>query len=450
MNILSVKLKLTLWITTLMLFLVSVILAVMVYITSMVVTENTYNLLSSTTRQNLTGISIENGKLVFSENFNFTYNGVYTLIYSDANALLAGQPPINFPENITFENGVTKEVETTDGGYYILDFWLHFNWEDGVWVRGVVTKPDVADIIDDIKSIALILLPMAILIGGIGAYLLAKSTFKPIDRIISAASAIGEGRDLSLRIGLPKGRDEISRLAQAFDNMFARLETSFEIEKQFTSDASHELRTPTAVILAQCNEAKQNYNSIEEYKQAIEVINRQASKMSALIQQLLQMTRLEQGTQLANFETQDLSEFVNIICSEQPDLPETMSLDLDIQDNIIAEFDIVLMSRLLQNLINNAIRYGNPNGYIKIKLWKQLQTIYLSVEDNGIGISQDKLQNIWKRFYQIDEARGSENGAGLGLTMVKQIANLHHGTVNVSSIEGKGSCFTFSFPESQP
>lgn len=446
MKFISVKLKLTIWITMLMSLLVSIVLLSMISITSRVVTENTCDLLSNTVRQNLVSISMQNGKLVFDENFNFTYNGVYTLIYSNSNALLAGQPPINFPENIQFENGITKEVESIDGEYYVLDFWLYFSWEDGVWIRGIVPKPDVADIIEDIKGIALVILPLTIIVGALGAYLLARKTFKPIDKIISAASAIGEGRDLSLRIDLPKGRDEISKLATAFDNMFARLEKSFETEKQFTSDASHELRTPTAVILAECNESI-NHNSIEEYKQSIDVINRQATKMSNLIKQLLQMTRIEQGTQVVNFETQDLSEFIYIICSEQPDLPKTMSLNLDIEDNIIAEFDIVLMSRLLQNLINNAITYGNPNGYIKIRLYKQLKTIYLSVEDNGIGMTNEQLQNIWKRFYQADASR--QNGAGLGLTMVKQIALLHHGDIKVISTKGKGSLFVFYFPEKQ-
>ena len=133
MKFLSVKLKLTLWITSLMFFLVSVVLLSMISITSNVVRENTLDLLSSTIRQNLVSVSMQNGKLIFDENFNFTYNGVYTLIYSDSNALLAGQPPINLPENIEFENGITKEVQSIDGEYYILDFWLYFGWEDGVW-----------------------------------------------------------------------------------------------------------------------------------------------------------------------------------------------------------------------------------------------------------------------------------------------------------------------------
>ena len=201
------------------------------------------------------------------------------VIYSDSGALLAGQLPLAFPEGTALENGAIRPVQGVDDSYYALDLWLPFGWQDGVWVRGILPAPDIADVLDDLVGIALLLLPLMVVVSGLGAYLLARSTFRPIGRIIQAAEAIGEGRDLSRRIGLPPGRDEISRLGQAFDNMFARLEASFESEKQFTSDASHELRTPTAVILAQCDYARKHAEDPAQYAQAIEVIERQAGKM---------------------------------------------------------------------------------------------------------------------------------------------------------------------------
>ena len=228
-------------------------------------------------------------------------------------------------------------------------------------------RPDIADVLDDLVGIALLLLPLMVVVSGLGAYLLARSTFRPIGRIIQAAEAIGEGRDLSRRIGLPPGRDEISRLGQAFDNMFARLEASFESEKQFTSDASHELRTPTAVILAQCDYARKHAEDPAQYAQAIEVIERQAGKMSVLISQLLQMTRLEQGTQRACFEQADLSSLVEVVCTEQPEFPKDITLQADIQPEVEACFDVTLISRLLQNLIDNAARYGKPVSYTHLR-----------------------------------------------------------------------------------
>lgn len=441
----SVKLRLTLWITLLMFLLTALVLVCMVAVSRDVVTENAYDQLTSVVQSNIGGISKENGSLTFAEGFSFTQNGVYTTVYSDAGALLAGQLPLGFPEGVAFENGISRPVEGENGDFYVLDLHLPFSWEDGVWVRGIIAAPDVADVLDDLTGIALLLLPLMVVISGVGAYLLARSTFRPIDRIINAAETIGEGRDLSRRIGLPPGRDEISRLGQAFDSMFARLETSFEAEKQFTSDASHELRTPTAVILAQCEDARRHAETPEQYAQAVEVIERQARRMSGLIAQLLQMTRLEQGTQRAAFEHADLSALTEVICEETPTADAV--LQTDIQPDIEADFDVTLVSRLLQNLLNNAVRYGG--GHIWVTLRRDGADAVLSVRDDGAGIPADLQDKIWQRFYQADTSRSGENGAGLGLPMVRQIAALHGGTVSLTSAPGKGSCFTFRFPTEQ-
>ena len=441
----SVKLRLTLWITLLMFLLTALVLVCMVAVSRDVVTENAYDQLTSVVQSNISGISKENGSLTFAEGFSFTQNGVYTTVYSDAGALLAGQLPLGFSEGVAFENGISRPVEGENGDFYVLDLHLPFSWEDGVWVRGIIAAPDVADVLDDLTGIALLLLPLMVVISGVGAYLLARSTFRPIDRIINAAETIGEGRDLSRRIGLPPGRDEISRLGQAFDSMFARLETSFEAEKQFTSDASHELRTPTAVILAQCEDARRHAETPEQYAQAVEVIERQARRMSGLIAQLLQMTRLEQGTQRAAFEHADLSALTEVICEETPTADAV--LQTDIQPDIEADFDVTLVSRLLQNLLNNAVRYGG--GHIWVTLRRDGADAVLSVRDDGAGIPADLQDKIWQRFYQADASRSGESGAGLGLPMVRQIAALHGGTVTLDSAPGKGSCFTFRFPTEQ-
>ena len=447
MKRLSVKQKLTIWITLLMLLLVTVVLAFLMAVSSSVVTGHSFEVLDSTLRGNLTGVSRgTDGALAFSEDFSFTQNGVYTLIYNADGALLAGQPPLSFPEGEPFENGHTRLAEGAGEGFYVLDFWLPFGHEDGVWVRGVTPAPDTADILGDLANVALLLLPLAVIVSGLGAYLLARSTFRPIDRMIRTVGEISEGRDLSRRIGLPPGRDEISRLGQAFDNMFARLETSFESEKQFTSDASHELRTPVAVILAQCEDARRHAQDPAQYTEAIDVIERQAGRMRDLIAQLLQMTRLEQGAQRANFEQADLSGLVEVLCEEQPALPHGVTIRADVQPGVEAWLDVTLISRLLQNLIDNAARYGRENGHIWVTLRRVEGEVLLSVRDDGIGIPADRLERIWQRFYQVETARGAGGGAGLGLTMVRQIAALHGGTVTVDSREGEGSCFTLRFP----
>lgn len=442
----SVKVKLTAWITALLLVLVAASLLFLMSVTSSVVTENAANLLETTVRTNLTGISrAEDGTLSMGEGFSFVRSGVYTLLYNESGALLAGQPPLDSPDGVAFESGSLRTVD----GYYLLDFWLPFSWDDGLWVRGILQIPEDTGVTEDLLEISLLLLLLMVAVGAVGAYLVVRSAFRPLDKIVAAAESIGEGRDLSRRIGLKPGHDEMSRLATAFDSMFARLERSFEAEKQFTSDASHELRTPIAVILAQCAESRHHHTE-EEHAQDMAVIDRQARKMQTLVQQLLQMTRLEQGTQRATLETADLSELVTVLCEEQPDLPVGTTLHTDIQPDVTAVFDVMLVSRLLQNLLNNAIRYGRKNGNIWVALRTLGGEILLSVRDDGPGIAPDQLDKIFTRFYQADPSRSGSNGTGLGLTMVRQIARLHGGDVTVESTLGKGSCFTFRFPAGLP
>lgn len=438
----SIKQKLTIWIALLMLLSVVLVLGILMSVSNSVVIDHTKSQLEITLRSKLPDISKENGKLVFAKGFSFVENGVYTIVYNERGALLAGQMPLSFPDGVAFENGVIHTV----GDYHVLDFRLPFGWSDSVWVRGVIPVVNTDDIVDAFRVVGLVLLPLMVIVSGTGAYLLSRSTVRPIDRIISAAEAIGEGRDLSRRIGLPPGRDEISRMGAAFDRMFARLETSFETEKQFTSDVSHELRTPIAVILAQCEETRLHTMTEEEYQKAFAVVERQAKRMSTMIGQLLQMTRLEQGTQRVVFEQADLSELVEVVCAEQPVSEKGIVLETDLQMDVEAWFDITLMSRLLQNLLNNATRYGRENGHIWVTLRRNGDEVTLAVRDDGIGIPANKLDKIWQRFYQADNARGAESGAGLGLTMVQQIALIHGGQVKVDSIEGAGSCFTLRFP----
>ncbi|MBS5164426.1 MAG: HAMP domain-containing histidine kinase [Butyricicoccus pullicaecorum] len=442
MKRLSTKQKLTIWIALLMLLSVALVLGILMFISNSVIMNHTMEQLESTLRGKLSGISKENGKLVFEKGFSFVENGVYTIIYSKSGALLAGQMPLSFPDGVAFQNGIAHTVS----GYHVLDFRLPLGWQDSIWVRGVIPVVDTEDIVGAFRVVGVILLPLMVIISATGAYLLSRSTFRPIDRIISAAEAIGEGRDLSRRIGLPAGRDEISRMGAAFDRMFARLETSFETEKQFTSDASHELRTPIAVILAQCEEAKLHALSQEEYAKAFDVVERQAKRMSTMIRQLLQMTRLEQGTQQVVLEEADLSELVAVVCTEQPVSEKGIVIETNLQPHVEAWFDVTLMSRLLQNLLNNAARYGRENGHIWVTLRKNGSEVTLAVRDDGIGIPSDKIDKVWQRFYQADNTRGAESGTGLGLTMVRQIAFLHGGQVTVDSIEGAGSCFTLRFP----
>ncbi len=231
--------------------------------------------------------------------------------------------------------------------------------------------------------------------------------------------------------------------------MLDRLEASFEAERQFTSDASHELRTPVSVILAQCEYAFENASGEEELYECIGAVQKQGYRMSRLIESLLAFARLEQNEEAFVPETTDLSLLVEQICEDQ--IPEKgISLDCNVEPGVKAEVDRTLFSRMFSNLLQNACRYGKENGFIEVSLSQDDHTIVLSVTDDGIGIAPEEIPKIWNRFYRVDKARSSRNeGLGLGLSMVRQIVEIHKGRVDVKSVLGVGSTFNVYMPKSQ-
>ena len=345
-----------------------------------------------------------------------------------------------------FVNGLTRPVDTDQGEYYVMDFWVPSGWESGVWVRGLLAVSEGNRTLYSLLLAAAIAMPGFILLAALGGYWLVRRAFRPLDAINATASAINEGRDLSARIGAMPGYGEFTQLAGNFDRMLERLERAFEAEKQFTADASHELRTPVTVILSACEYAEKYDETPEERQETLQTIHRQGKKMADLISQLLQMTRMDQGTEAAQLEQTDLTDLVRGLCGEQGELGRRLIPDL--QEGVTAQANRPLLSRLLQNLIDNAEKYGAPGGRIWVTLRREAGEIRLTVRDEGPGIPPDQQEKIWQRFYQVDPSRGGDRGAALGLAIVQQIARVHGGTMTLESSPGRGCAFTLHLPES--
>ena len=223
---------------------------------------------------------------------------------------------------------------------------------------------------------------------------------------------------------------------------------SEQLKREFVANVSHELRTPTTVILAACEDARKNAQTPADYQAALDVIDRQAHKMSALIRSMLEITRLDQGTQKVNWEYADLSDLVTVICDEQAMVARRgIRISCAAEPGIFIDMDVFLISRVVQNLLDNAFKFGVDGGWIHVALRRTAAGAELTVQDNGIGISQENLDKIWQSFYQADPSRQENAGLGLGLSMVQQIVTLHGGTVAVTSAPGHGTTFTVTLPE---
>ena len=310
----SVKVKITVWMTMLMAILAAFLMVLMMFLSDSIATGTAMEQMTRIVRGNLDWVEIREGKLHLEEGFVFYQDGVSTLVYGKNGSLLAGQVPVTFTTSEAFQNGIVRTIDNGGNPYMILDVWVPSDWESGVWVRGVMEEPDTQELTDYLFRIALIALPAFMLLAAIGSYRIIRKALRPLDTITATAEAINEAKDLSGRIGLPEGKDEFSRLASDFDHMFERLEHSFNAEKQFTADASHELRTPIAIIKGACEYAKKYDETPEDHQETISMIHRQAERMNILVSQLLSMTRMEQGTEKAHMEEWQLGDLIQFIC----------------------------------------------------------------------------------------------------------------------------------------
>ena len=443
----SVKTQITCLLTLLMATMAILLLTFMLIISNTIATQTVRHQLLETLRSNVTFVEATDKKPVIEDGFSYYHNGVTTLIYSQNESLLAGQIPVSFKAEAPFENGVIRTVDSEDNSYLVLDFWLASDWEHGIWLRGLVEAPNNEALTHNLLIIALIALPLFILLAALGSYHIARRAFRPLDHITATAEAINDAKDLSGRIGLPPGEDEFSRLAADFDHMFERLERSFEAEKQFTADASHELRTPISIIKGACEYAEKYDETPEDHAETISMIHRQADKMSVLISQLLSMTRMEQGIEHTAMDHLGLGDFVHTFCNEQPWDSKRFSLITTSNPMIIANPE--LLGRLIRNLVENAFKYSKEDTMVILEVCSTEEEILLSVKDQGFGIAPEDQEKIWKRFYQVDTSRSSDEGNGLGLSMVEQIAKLHNGYMTLHSISGVGSTFTLHLPHAK-
>ena len=320
---------------------------------------------------------------------------------------------------------------------------------EAVWIVGLLPEDSMENVMSSVVRYACVGLPILILLAALGGRAIAGRSLRPLRKITESAREISDGGDLSRRIDLAPGRDEVHELADTFNGMMGRLERSFEAERQFTSDASHELRTPTAVILAECEMAEKTPDDTEAVQESVSEIHKQARKMSELIGKLLSYTRLEQGTRRIDREPLDLSELAEDVCAEQRAVAgRDIAIECNAEPDIIVNGEAALLISLVQNLVTNAVKYGRDDGHVWVNVYSEGPNACVSVRDDGVGISEEDLDRIWNRFYQADRSRSDESrGIGLGLSLARQIARLHGGRITASSRLGEGSEFVFSMPK---
>lgn len=442
----SAKLRVTLWFTLMVVLMAVLVLVFVLVVNGSSVTDDPAGRLVKVVLENADEVEFDRGKFEWDD-LDCYKRGVYLCYYNESGELMYGAQNIDWELDLPLDANYIRTVTMPNGeDVYVYDSLVDMAVTQ-LWVRGMISSLDESGLMHVIMILTFTLLPALILVSILGGWLIASSAFRPMEKIVDTANSISDGDDMSQRINLRRGPSEMRRLAAAFDTMLDRLEKSFIAERQFASDASHELRTPITVVLAQCDRARRKDLTRDDFLSSISVIEEQGRSMSELVQSLLSLTRMQQGTDRYPLRQADLSEFVNAAC-EEFELANAHSVDLrrGIEPGVQARFNPTLMSRVVQNLLQNAHKYGREGGHIEIGLRERGGYAVLSVADDGIGIAPENQDKIWQRFWQADSSRGEDGGSGLGLAMVKEIAQFHSGTAEVESEPGRGSTFTVSIP----
>lgn len=463
MKIKTIRVRITLWFSILFLILSANIMVFLFFAGQSVVRGSTRENLRTLVEDNLEELEYlgpdeqpdyekgdhflkwRNGTLEIDDDFKKYSAGVYISLY-DENLFLYGENPIYAnPSAYPPSDGQIQTIKQGRDTYLIYDAKTQNEELKGLWLRGIVNRQENVPLFLRVGSFMLFVLPFLALIAIYGGYQLARRALKPLSDISEQASSINSGSDLSKRIQVENPGEEASDLIDAFNAMLGRLQNSFETEKEFTSDASHELRTPAAVILAECEYALEEEDPAE-WKESLEVISRQGAKMSKMIEDLLTFTRIEQRTVNINWEEINLTETALEVCLEQEKIRrKNIRMHLRLNTPVYIRGDRSLLERLIQNLVANAYQYGKESGNIYVETREENGRRLLSVKDDGIGIPEEELPNIWKRFYRTDSVRKAVDSTGLGLAIVRQIASIHHAEVKVFSKIGEGSTFLIIF-----
>ena len=201
----SVKTQITILLTLLMAALAILLLVFMLFISNSVATQTSKRQLTDIVRSNVSYIEVHEKKPTIAADFSYYHNGITTLVYSQSEALIAGQIPVSFQAELPFENGSIRKVSSGENDYLVLDLFLSESWNHGVWLRGLTEAPNSEALTRNLLLIALIALPLFISLAALGSYHITRRSFRPLEHITATAEAINEAKDLSGRIGLPPG-----------------------------------------------------------------------------------------------------------------------------------------------------------------------------------------------------------------------------------------------------
>jgi len=291
--------------------------------------------------------------------------------------------------------------------------------------------------------------PSLLLIAALGGDWMSRRALAPVDEITQSAREIS-AQNLAMRLAVPHTGDELERLATTLNEMLSRLDTAFQRITQFTADASHELRTPVAVIRTSAELALRQPRTEAEHREALSHILRESETVSRMIEQLLLLARADSGSTAIPITRTNLSEILEKVWTQATILAESKHLSPEAsipQMPVWIRGDPASLERLFLILLDNAVKYTPDGGRIELRVSTNDGFAVTEIRDTGIGIASEDIPHIFDRFYRADRARSRESGGtGLGLAIGQWIAAAHGGEIRVESAPSAGSSFQVWLP----
>ena len=348
---------------------------------------------------------------------------------------------------------------TVDGGgesFRMLSRPLPVELQQRFTLTGAYSLSDIDLVLSQLRGLFLVAVPGLLLVSALGGSALARRSLAPVSAM-SRQAAVISATNMYERLPVGGG-EELAGLARVVNGLLDRLESSFDQQRRFVTDASHELRTPTAVVRTEADVTLSREHRTEvEYRESITVIQDAARRLTRIVDDLFLLSRADSGHLVMHREPLDLEELVQEATRAVRSVASERGVDIVMRDVVEAPLtgDADLLGRLLLNLLDNAIKHSPRGGTVDVTMQLRGGQCDVRVGDAGPGIPPDALSRIFERFYRVDSARSrsetsATSGAGLGLAIARRIAEMHRGTVDVALSRPGRTEFVVSLPVGAP
>jgi len=304
-----------------------------------------------------------------------------------------------------------------------------------------------------LREAMLITIPIALLVASLGGYLLARKSLAPVVRMSAKARAIGAA-NLSERIDVVNAHDELGQLAATLNDLLSRLDQAFAAQRRFMADASHELRSPVAILQGELDVTlSRSDRNVADYRDSLGVMRRSVSRLTRIVRDLFLLARSDAGEVPLKLERVDVGEVVThtVRAFRTVAAERQVSLIAQCDDDAMLQADEDLLQRMTGNLIENAIKYTLAGTAVLIRCTAAADTVKIRVEDRGTGVPRHLWERLFERFFRADAARSATqlkdgSGAGLGLPIARWIAEAHGGTLSIEKSDDAGTVFVATLP----